>query len=185
MRVSRLYRSGVVVSIAVLTCLQLATVTPAVASPFGKGVFGADVPFGSLTSLSIDLSGSVGMALTPSGPNLSGTGSHVVTVTSIDVVGYDLYMHNPTTTDMTNGSDTIAASSHTVAAPLTVNSWGYNTDGSSDFIGLTTSPVLINDRDGPFKNGDDTTVTYGALVDTSKGSGDYTVGVTYTAIGKS
>lgn len=181
----RLYKVGVVTSIAVLGCLQLAQFSPAHASPFGKGVYGADVPFGSLTSLSIDLSGSVGMTLVPDSGNLYGTGSHDVTVTSTDVVGYSLYIHNPTDTDMVSGGNDIPASGNTVAAPLSINTWGYNTDASSNFIGLTTSQVLINDRDGPFKNGDDTTVTYGALVDTSKGSGTYTVDITYTATGKS
>lgn len=49
---------------------------PAVsASPFGQGVFGADVPFGSLTSLTIALSGDVSIDLLPDGPDFSGSGS--------------------------------------------------------------------------------------------------------------
>ena len=156
------------------------------AQPFGKGVYGADVPFGSLTSLSIGLSNSVAMVLSPSGGNLAGTGSHVVTITSLDVVGYSLYINNPTNTDMVNGSFTIPASGNSTGSPLTLNTWGYNTTGSTtNFIGLTTSQVLLTDRTGPYKNGDDTTVTYGAYIDTTKGSGTYTVDVTYTAVGKS
>lgn len=158
---------------------------PALAQPFGIGIYGADVPFGNLTSISINLGTSVSMTLTPSGPNLYGSGSQVVTVTSTDVVGYGLYIHNPTTTSMSNGTDTITASSNVTAAPLAVNSWGYNTDGSSNYIGLTTTPTLINDRTGPYKSGDSTTVTYGALTSTSKSDGTYTIGVTYTAVGKS
>lgn len=155
------------------------------AQPFGKGVYGAMVPFGSMTSLSIGLSKSVNMVLSPSGGNLYGTDSHVVTITSLDVVGYDLYINNPTTTNMVNGSYTIPASGNVSGAPLALNSWGYNTDGSSNFIGLTTSQVLLTDRNGPYESGDNTTVTYGAYIDTTKGSGTYTVAVTYTAIGKS
>jgi len=178
------YRVGAALSIAVLACLQLAQL-PAAASPFGKGVFGADVPFGSLTSLSINLSGSVAMVLTPSGPNLSGTGSQAITVTSTDVVGYSLYIHSPTSTAMTSGSNTIPASSNVTAAALTAGTWGYNTTASTNYIGLTTSPVLVRDRTGPFKNGEATTVTYGTLVPTSKQSGTYLVDITYTAVGKS
>src|SRR5438067_1433433 len=107
------------------------------ASPFGAGVFGADVPFGSETSLSIDLGSNVSMALAPSGGTYVGTGSHVVTVTSTDVVGYMLYVHSLSTTNMTGVSATIPASSNTSAAALSTNSWGYNTSGStSNFIGM-------------------------------------------------
>lgn len=169
-----------------LVLAGIATLPPTVhAAPFGKGVFGADVPFGSATSLTIGIDDSVSMMLTPSGPNLSGTGSQIITVTSTDVVGYGLYIHNPSSTDMDNGTDTIAASGNSTAAPLSLNTWGYNTDGSTDYIGLTTTQTIIRDRNGPFKNGDDTTVTFGTLIDTSKSSGTYTIGVTYTAVGKS
>lgn len=172
--------------LATLTTVWLALPSSLVsAQPFGKGVYGADVPFGSLTTLSIGLSNTVGMTLTPSGANLYGTGSHVVTITSLDVVGYELYTHNPADTSMSNGTDTIAASGNTTGAPLAINTWGYNIDGSSHFVGLTTSQELLRNEDGPFKNGDDTTVTYGALVDKTKSSGTYTVDITYTAIGKS
>lgn len=177
-------RIGLLTSMMMLGCLVVLQ-QPVLAQPFGIGLYGADVPFGNLTSLSINLGASVSMALTPSGPNLYGSGSQVVTVTSTDVVGYGLYIHNPTTTSMSNGTDTIAASSNVTAAPLAVNSWGYNVDGSSNYIGLTTTPTLINDRTGPYKSGDNTTVTYGTLTSTSKGDGTYTIGVTYTAVGKS
>jgi hypothetical protein len=152
------------------------------ASPFGQGVFGADVPFGSATSLSIALGGNVTLALTPSGGNLAASGSHTLTVTSTDVVGYKLYAYSPGSTNMVNGSDTIPASSNTSAGALSVNSWGYNTDGSTNYLGMTTAPTLIKDTTGPFKNGDNTTVTYGVLASVVKGAGDYTVSVVYTAV---
>ena len=53
------------------------------ASPFGVGVFSADVPFGSQTSISIALSNSVDTSPAPSGGSLFGTGTHTVTVTSL------------------------------------------------------------------------------------------------------
>jgi hypothetical protein len=151
------------------------------ASPFGQGVFGADVPFGSATSIAIALGGNVSITLVPSGSNFTGTGSHTVTVTSTDVVGYKLYLYSPATT-MTSGSDTIPASANASPAPLAVNTWGYNTDGSSNFTGMTTTPAVIKDATGPFKNGDDTTLTYGVLANLIKGAGAYTVTVTYIAV---
>lgn len=157
---------------------------PVKASPFGQGVFGADVPFGSSTSLSIALGGNVSVNLTPSGGNFTGTGSHVLTVTTTDVVGYRLYAYSPTTNTMTNGSDTIPASGNTTGAALSINSWGYNTDGTSNFIGMLTTPSLIKDANGPYKSGDNTTITYSAFTDITKGAGAYTVGVVYTAVAK-
>ena len=157
---------------------------PASASPFGRGTFSADVPFGSETSLSINLGGNVAVNLTPSGGNFSGTGSHTLTVTTTDVVGYRLYVSSPSGTTMANGSETIAASGNSVASSLAVNSWGYNTDASSNFVGMLTTPKLIKDATGPYKSGDNTTVTYGVFTDAVKGAGSYTVGVVYTAVAK-
>lgn len=157
-----------------------------VAQPFGKGVYGADVPFGSQTSISISLSSATAdLTLTPSGGTLSGAGNQTVTVTSLDVVGHDLYANVTSSTNMSNGSDTIAASSNTAAGSLATNTWGYNVSGSTtNFIGMTTSQQLLSSGTGPYKNGIATQVTYGASVDTSKSSGTYSVGVTYTAIGR-
>lgn len=153
------------------------------ASPFGQGVFSADVPFGGGTTLSIALGGNVSIDLTPVSGNLVGSGSHTVTVTSTDVIGYKLYAYAPISTVMTNGAESIAASSNSSLSPLSVNTWGFNTTGStSSFMGMRTTPSLIKDASGPFKNGDSTTVTYGALVDITKGAGDYSVGVVYTAV---
>ena len=159
---------------------------PVHASPFGWGEFGADVPFGSSTSLSIDLGGDVSLALAPDGPNFSGNGSHIVTVTSTDVVGYLLYAHTTGSTDMVNGGATIPASSNTVLGALSVNTWGYNTTGStSQFLGMLTSNSLLKDADGPHTGGDQTTITYGALAGPTQAAGAYSVAVTYTAVAKS
>lgn len=155
------------------------------ASPFGQGTFGAQVPFGSVTSLSIALGGNVSLNLTPSGQNFSATGSHTITVTSTDVAGYNLYAYSSGSTAMTNGSSTIPASGNGSAAPLALNTWGYNTDGSSNFMGMTTTPALIKSTTGPFESGDNTTVTYGVLTSIITGAGNYNVSVVYTAVAKS
>lgn len=159
------------------------SIVPSVAaSPFGQGVFGADVPFGSATSLSISLGGNVSLNLTPSGGTFTGNGSHTITVTSTDVVGYELYVYGVGTTNMSNGTDTIPASGNGSPAALATNTWGYNTDGSSNFQGLTTHPVRFKVATGPYKNGDNTTVTYGVKTDITKSAGSYTATVTYTAV---
>lgn len=168
-----------------LTAIALLPSTGVVASPFGQGVFGADVPFGSMTSIAINLGGDVALPLTPSGGNFSGTNSHVVTVTSTDVVGYYLYAHTTGSSDMTNGVATIAASGNSSPAPLSVGTWGYNTTGSTtNFLGMTPTSMLLTDADGPYKNGNPTTITYGALTSSTQAAGNYGVNVTYTAVAK-
>jgi hypothetical protein len=170
-------------TVAVVMCL-IAGQT-ALASPFGQGVFGADVPFGSGTSLSIALGSSPNISMTPSGPNFTGAASNLVTVTTTDVVGYRLYVYCPTSCNMVNGPDTIPASGNTSAGALSVNTWGYNLDASSNYLGMTTSPVVLKDANGPYKNGDATTVTYGVLAGPTKSAGQYNVSVVYTAVAKS
>lgn len=87
---------------------------------------------------------------------------------------------------MTSGSETIAASGNGSPAALATNTWGYNTTGSTtNFMGVTSAPVLLKDANGPFKNGDNTTVTYGVKVDSTKGAGDYAASVVYTAVTES
>jgi hypothetical protein len=155
------------------------------AAPFGQGKFGANVPFGSATSISINLSGDVPITLTPGGGNFSGNGSHVVTVTSTDVVGYYLYAHTTSGTSMTSGVASIPASANTSAGALSIGSWGYNTTGSTtNFLGMPATSVVIKDAAGPYKSGDPTTVTYGALASGTQEAGTYSVAVTYTAVAK-
>ncbi len=155
------------------------------ASPFGQGVFGADVPFGSATSISINLGTDVAVSLAPSGATFTGTGSHTVTVTSTDVVGYLLYAHTTGSTNMISGSDTIPVSGNAVAAPLAVGTWGYNTTGSAtDFLAMSSSSTVLKDANGPYKNGDPTPVYYGVLVSNTQAAGDYSIPVTYVAVAK-
>jgi hypothetical protein len=177
--INRILRLRVtVLALVLVASLQLSVA----AAPFGEGKFGADIPFGSATSLAIALGGDVSMNLIPSGGNFTANGSHTITVTSTDPVGYKLYTRSLGSTSMTSGSNTIPASSNSSAAPLTVNSWGYNTDASSNFLGMTTVPALLKDATGPYKSGDNTTVTYGVLADITTGAGSYTTSVVYTAV---
>jgi len=161
------------------------TPLPAYASPFGQGVFGADVPFGSATSIAIALGGDVTLPLTSDGTNFTGTGAHTVTVTSTDVVGYALYAHATTTTDLANGTATIPASANSSASALAVGTWGYNTNSSTtNFLGMPSGGVLIKQADGPYKNGDPTTVTYGAVAGPAQAAGSYSLAMTYTVVAR-
>lgn len=100
-------------------------------------------------------------------------------------MGYDLYVNVNVSTAMSNGLSSIPASGNSSPAPLAINTWGYNTTGSTtDFKGMSGTQTLINSGTGPFKSGVDTTVTYGTYIDTTKSSGVYSVGVTYTAVGR-
>ena len=182
MRLLRIQRTLLILSLAIIALVPTISVG---ASPFGQGVFGADVPFGSMTSIAINLGGDVALPLTPSGGNFSGTNSHIVTVTSTDVVGYYLYAHTTGSSDMTNGTATIPASNNSSPAPLSVGTWGYNTTGSTtNFLGMSPTSVLITDANGPYKNGNPTTITYGAIVGSTQAAGSYAVNVTYTAVAK-
>ena len=152
------------------------------ASPYGAGVYNADVPYGGETSLAITTGGNVSIQLTPTEAGTLGTASNDVTVTSTDVVGYKLYISSLTSSNMTNGAATIPASANVTPASLANNTWGYNTDASANFIGSTTTETLIKDAPGPYSSGDVTTVTYGVKVDQGKPAGNYTTTVVYTAV---
>ena len=154
----------------------------ALAQPYGKGVYGANVPYGSQTSLTIATNGNVTIPITPVETGTLGTGSSIVTVTSTDVVGYKLYVKAESSTNMVNGAATLPASANGSPAALATNTWGYNTDGSSNFVGMSLTNALIKTATGPFSGGDNTTVTYGVKVDNSKPAGNYTSTVTYTAV---
>lgn len=155
---------------------------PVLAAPYGAGKFGANVPYGSATTLAINVGSNVLIQVTPTDSGTLGTASNTVTVTSTDVVGYQLYIRAAGSSDMTNGPYSIPASANGTPAALAMNTWGYNTDGSNNFAGITTSDVMIKNATGPYGSGDPTQVTYGVKVDNSKPAGNYTATVVYTAV---
>lgn len=169
--------------LAVIAVLCIPGVT--FASGFGQGVFGANVPFGSATSIAIALGGDVSIGLSPNGSTFSGTGANTVTVTSTDVVGYMLYAHPTSSSSMANGSAHITASNNAVETGLSTGTWGYNTDGSTtSFLGMPSGGALLKDATGPYTGGDTTTVTYGAVVSNTQVSGTYSIPITYTVVAK-
>jgi hypothetical protein len=152
----------------------------AVAQPFGVGKYNENVPYGSATSLTISTSGNVAISVTPTDAGTLGTATNNVTITSTDVVGYQLYINSLSSTDMANGAYTIPASANVVAGALVSDTWGYNTDASANFVGMTTTQEMIKNAIGPFSSGDTTVVTYGVKVDNAKPAGNYSTTVVYT-----
>ena len=152
------------------------------ASPYGVGVYGANVPYGSQTALSISTNGNVSIPITPTTSGVLATGTSTVTVTSTDVKGFKLYIRALTNTNMNNLGALLPASANGTPAALATNTWGYNTDASNNFVGLTLTDTLIRSITVPASSGDATTVTYGMKLDLAKPAGNYVTTVIYTAV---
>jgi hypothetical protein len=154
--------------------------------------------------ISMTTSGTVSIAITPTGSGAASSASDTVTVTSNASNGYNMTLSdNDTTTSLAGpNSNTIAASANTFASPaaLANNTWGYRIDNVGTFgTGPTTAQTDQSSLSGTWalvpssaspqqiKNtasyaaSDVTTVWYGVKADTSKQSGTYTDSVTYTA----
>lgn len=162
--------------------ITLFSALPVLAQPYGKGKYDENVPYGSATSLTISTTGNISIQITPTDSGSLGTALNTVTVSSTDVVGYDLYIRSLTSTDMANGPFSLPASANGLPAPLANNTWGYNTDASADFVGMTLTDELIKTLAGPATSGDNTNVTYGVKVDNNKPAGSYSTTVVYTAV---
>lgn len=163
--------------------VTLSIVSIASAQPYGKGLYGEDVPYGDETSLSIATDGNVSIPnITPVSGGTLGTATSNVTVTSTDVKGFKLYVRSLTNTDMDNIGAVIPASGNGSPSPLAVNTWGYNTDASGNFVGMTLTDVLVKSITTPASAGNVTTFTYGVRVDLAKPAGNYTTAVVYTAV---
>ncbi len=156
--------------------------TACFAQPYGKGVYGANVPYGNLTSLSIATSGNISIPITPTTSGTLATGNSVVTVTSTDVMGYKLYVRALNNTNMNNLGALLPASGNSTPASLAINTWGYNTDASNNFVGITLNDILIRAVSTPVSAGDITTVKYGININLAKPAGDYVASIVYTAV---
>lgn len=152
------------------------------AAPYGEGKYDANVPYGGQTSLSISAGPTVNLSINPAATGTVASASNAITVTSTDVIGYKLYIRAVSSTNMVQGATVIPASANATLNPLAINTWGYNTNASSNYLGITTSNVLLKDADGPFSTGDVTTVYYGLNLDRTKRAGSYTASVMYTAV---
>lgn len=168
--------------IALIFAISGMSFSLAVASSYNQGVYNENVPYGSATYIAINTDGNVSLAVTPTSMGTQTTNTSNITVTSTDVVGYKLYIRSDSTTNMDNLGDTLPTSGNTIPSPLSINTWGYNVDGSNNFVGSTLTDTLIRSFTGPASLGDTTTVTYGVKVDLAKPAGNYTTSIVYTAV---
>jgi len=152
------------------------------AQPYGKGVYSANVPYGDETSLSIATNGNINIPITPTITGVLATGTSTITVTSTDVMGYKLYIRALSDTNMNNLGSLLPASANVSPAPLAMDTWGYNTDASTNFAGITLNDVLIHSITTPASTGDMTYVTYGIKLDMAKAAGNYVANIVYTAV---
>lgn len=147
-------------------------------------------------------SGTVNLAINPTAAGSYTSASDTVTAGTNSATGYQLQI-SAATTALTNGGNTIVASSLTpaTAGPLTVNKWGYRVDNgagtfgagttsaqtdaasltSTLWAGVTSSAVTIKSTSSA-NSADVTTVWYGASADFTKPNGTYTTSVTYTGL---
>ena len=171
-----------IISLIITIAITFFVPSVSFASPYGVGIYNANVPYGGETQLTISTSGAISIPINPSVGGTLGSASGTVTVVSTDVVGYKLYVRALTSTNMVNGVASLPASANGSPAALATNTWGYNLDASTNFTGITSSDVLIRSAVGPFTSGDTTTVTYGVKIDQSKAAGNYSSTVIYTAV---
>lgn len=165
-------------------CLIVSTTTLKLkcsAQPYGKGLYGI-TRYGNQTSLSISTNGDVSIPITPTTDGVLATGSSNVTVTSTDVMGYKLYLRTLNSTNMDNLGTPLPTSANATPLPLAVNTWGYNTNASANFIGASLTDAIIKSVSTPMSSGDTTTITYGLKIDMAKPAGNYTTTVVYTAV---
>jgi hypothetical protein len=165
---------------SIIIALIFATVS--FAQPYSKGSYNADVPYGDLTSLSITTSGNVNVKVLPSSEGTLASGNDVVTVTSTDVMGYKLYIRAINSTSLNNQGIYLPTSANITPSSLTTNTWGYNTDASNNFVGISLNDTLIRSITTPASTGSITNVTYGIKIDLSKPAGNYSATVVYTAV---
>ena len=158
------------------------TISLVSAQPYGAGKYNEAVPYGDLTTISISADTSTTIPVTPATGGVSASGNNAVTVTSTDVSGFQLYVRADSNTSLANGGSTIAASANASPAALATNTWGYNTDASSNFKGITLTDALIKTHNELATSGNLTTVTYGVKVDATKVAGNYSTTVLYTAV---
>ncbi len=148
--------------------------------------------------------GTVNINATPTAGGVQTIGSDTVTVSTNDASGYTLKLAETSgVSTLTSGSNTIPASSGSLASPVaeSVNTWGYRVDSAGGFgagptssvsnasigaikfaaVPATASPDTIKTTSSTATN-DTTTVWYGLAVNTSTPSGSYTNSVTYTAV---
>lgn len=157
-----------------------------------------------VSAIEITTSTNVAISLAPDGDGQASSASDTVLVSTNDPLGYSLVLENgDTTTSLSNGTQTIAAHTGTMASPSTLlnNRWGYRVDSAGSFgSGPTTAQTNVDNLTGTWAGilssatagdtikttavvatDDATTVWYGVKADTSYTLDGYSDSVTYTA----
>ena len=189
-------KSVLVSSAGVLAVVGL-VLAPAVANAV-TGTTTVNANVGS--AISITTSGTVNLAITPTGAGSATSASDTVTVTTNNSSGYTLQLNAGAAT-LTSGANTLAATSGSIATPaaLGANSWGFRIDNqggfgagpttaqtnqaslSGNYAAVPTTATTVKTTAAAATGGDATNVWYAAKVDTSKPSGTYAGTITYTA----
>lgn len=158
------------------------------------------------TTISISSLGTVNLNVMPASGGAQTSASDTVTVSTNNLNGYKLTLKDADATlTLTNGGNTIAASSNTMAGATTLanNTWGFavasTTPGvaanafdssyavfsnqnshASKWAGITATDQQIKSTNA-LASGDTTSVWYSIKADSTKPSGTYSDVVTYTA----
>lgn len=194
------------------TLAALAGVVGVAVTPVAASAVTANTTINAVlsTSISITTSGTVALNIVPVTGGAQTTASDTVTVTTNNATGYNLNLKDAdATTTLTNGANSIAASSNTTwgsPAILANNTWGYGiasgttglttgsnfsatytaqadqTTDSHVFLGVTAADQLLRTTATAAGSGDVTTVWYSAKADATKPIGTYSDIVTYTAL---
>lgn len=187
----------------ILGCTALA----ALLSPVVAGADTASTTISTTISAVISLFTTNGTVTANILPTVSGAetiASDTVTISTNDTNGYTLKLEDSdSTTSLSSGGNTIAATTGTQASPiaLVAGKWGYRVDSLGGFgAGPTTAQSNIAISSTKFAgvpasgspntlkttattaSNDTTTVWYGVAADTSQAVGTYTDTVTYTAL---
>ena len=156
------------------------------AQPYGTGAYGSSTyqnGTGQL-SLSIATSGNVNIPIAPTSSGVLASGTNAVTVTTNDSYGYELYIRALSNTNMNSSASSIPTSANVTPLALSTNTWGYNTDASTNFVGISLTDTLIHAITIAAPGGDITNVKYGIKLDLSKPAGSYVANIVYTAVPK-
>ncbi len=134
-------------------------------------------------------SNSIDLEISPNSTGSLDTSDISILVDTNNQTGYTLSMNtitDNTSLTHTNEQDTVPSTNNPLDSelPLQANTWGYNKNiGTESFLRIPTKSLsdTINTSDAPVA-GDETIITVGAKVDTTKMSGNYSNTLEFTAV---
>lgn len=172
------------------------------ALPYGAGTYGACTY--DTCGITLSSSGTVGLTAAPSSSAVYTIQPDAITVTTGASTGYTLsFEDSDAQPALVNGGNTIATSTGTYSAPITLidNSWGYRIDSAGGFGAGPTSAVtnaasstltfagippsgsaVTLKTTATAASSEITSVWYGVKATSSLTPGNYSTVVTYTAV---